>query len=399
MKYSTNKIDTLISNILIFLLIVSIFAFNDKKAFLYTIRIVFIIYMLIRLIWSDIKITKFTIWSFGIILITMASILWANDIYIAIKYFIWFMQVILVSNLIDVYVLDKKNLKFLLKSIVIGGFILAIRLVIETPSEYLGIKRIGRAIGYNPNDVGLKLAFAALCLTYFIKKNGKRPYYIIVFILLSGLALLSGSRKAFATLVVGVIIFYILSEFSTKKINKIISILFFIIITLGAFYYLVMNIDIFYKVLGVRIEGMINTLQGNNVTGSSSSYIRLQMIKTGYNMIKNKPILGYGIGNYTVVSGFNTYSHNNYIELLTGVGIIGFIIYYSLYIFMIRRLTLGLIKGNKDLAFPLAILLTIIINELGLVSYISNYIQILLVITISFYRIYKHDKIDGIIIH
>jgi O-antigen ligase len=62
---------------------------------------------------------------------------------------------------------------------------------------------------------------------------------------------------------------------------------------------------------------------------------RLMMIERGLELWQTSPLWGIGNEGFRVMSGFFTYSHNNYIELLTNYGIIGIILYYSLLIFVL----------------------------------------------------------------
>lgn len=137
-----------------------------------------------------------------------------------------------------------------------------------------------------------------------------------------------------------------------------------------------MNIPEFYNVLGIRIKGMTNFFSGQGNV-DDSTLVRIQMIDRGIELFKKKPILGYGIANYSVVSPFSTYSHNNYVELLVGVGIIGTIVYYSIYIYIIFNL-LRFKKKDKSLSLFFALVLGIVVMEYGLVSYYIEIYQIII---------------------
>ena len=86
---------------------------------------------------------------------------------------------------------------------------------------------------------------------------------------------------------------------------------------------------------------LIDALQGRGEKGSSA-VLRAQMIRIGWNSFKQHPLLGIGYGCPHLLASremnFDTYLHNNYIELLAGGGIIGFSIFYSIYIYLFYKL-------------------------------------------------------------
>jgi len=60
----------------------------------------------------------------------------------------------------------------------------------------------------------------------------------------------------------------------------------------------------------------------------SSVYIRERMVSVGLHLWAEQPFAGHGAGQFSSLSGFNMYAHNNYVELLANDGIIGLILYY-----------------------------------------------------------------------
>ena len=98
-------------------------------------------------------------------------------------------------------------------------------------------------------------------------------------------------------------------------------------------------------------------------------------------MFYEKPILGYGINNFVSKIGQRigvwTYAHNNYYEILADLGIVGFLIYYSYYIYLMASLFRAWYKGCGSLVKLMIVLLgAIMICEYGLVSYYQVYIHV-----------------------
>ncbi|QAY67785.1 O-antigen ligase family protein [Paenibacillus protaetiae] len=119
------------------------------------------------------------------------------------------------------------------------------------------------------------------------------------------------------------------------------------------------------------------------------------MIKAAIDSFKHRPLFGYGIGNFSVISEFDMYAHNNYVELLADLGSVGFLIYYAMYFYLFFKLSKGVFLKENDLVFPFIIVVLIMISETGLVSYNVGYIQILLVLSYSWLKIHNKLKIDG----
>ena len=98
---------------------------------------------------------------------------------------------------------------------------------------------------------------------------------------------------------------------------------------------LLMNVDALYNAIGWRIEGAL-ALFGKKGKADSSALLRAEYIYVGMKAWKKSAVLGYGLDNFRIINlhatGHLTYSHNNFIEILVGVGAIGFLIYYSYYI-------------------------------------------------------------------
>jgi O-antigen ligase len=68
------------------------------------------------------------------------------------------------------------------------------------------------------------------------------------------------------------------------------------------------------------------------------SETRVQLYKEGIKMIKSNPIVGVGLSNYIKLSSSGLYSHSDYIEVAATTGIVGFILYFSIYIVLWHRL-------------------------------------------------------------
>lgn len=228
---------------------------------------------------------------------------------------------------------------------------------------------------YEHNSIPIFCAYSLMFLGYFRLDKIKFKYnylftcYFLLFIILSG------ARKALILASIGLIIYpYVFSgkrENSAKKVFKIvIAILIFCIA-----YYLIMNNEFLYQMIGQRIDGVVSGLDGGDYT-ESSARTRSIMINTGIELIKNNWWAGYGLGTFKTFPGsFGTWAHNTYIELTVSGGIWATIIYYLFNIYA----TIVLYKKyryDKLGAMFLCITLYMFINDMVAVSYLQRSVNL-----------------------
>lgn len=237
---------------------------------------------------------------------------------------------------------------------------------------------------WNGNDVALKIAVGISILLYLRDVTRKKFFKIgaVIAILISFyFIVMTGSRKGIIMSSLAIVLYYILKtpKRTIKNILMSIFILCFI-------YILIMKNSILYEIIGWRIEGMLALITNNGQNVDSSANTRMIYIKIGIDAFKKSPLLGYGMGNYHLINlvntGDNTYSHNNFIELLIGTGIIGFSAYYWFYFYLIykflKKLNIKKINLLSNVVFSNFILLFIM--HFGFVAYydILQWIVILL---------------------
>lgn len=356
-----------------FFLVLLSFAYKNYRIILYTFEFMYIIIIGFRIRKSINILTNYVLWSIFFFLICLISCIYAKDQSIAFKQTFNVLKILLIANSIIFFVNnDQKKLDFILFSIIISAIYLSVLLIANTNISQWGTTRIGDSISLNSNDLGLNMAIATIIALYFGKKSKLIRYFFLTLIF-SIITFMSGSRKAFFLIIFG---FFLLSTLTLKRKERLVIALPLILLTIYISWNIIMNIPEFYNVLGIRIKGMTNFFSGQGNV-DDSTLVRIQMIDRGIELFKKKPILGYGIANYSVVSPFSTYSHNNYVELLVGVGIIGTIVYYSIYIYIIFNL-LRFKKKDKSLSLFFALVLGIVVMEYGLVSYYIEIYQIII---------------------
>lgn len=223
-------------------------------------------------------------------------------------------------------------------------------------------------LAINPNSLMLRLCAGGLILLSYAR-NTKKPFILnftgIFFILFAAVA--TSSRKALFVLLL-LSFFWV---FKLLDISKIRQWAYHgrIVLTLIALLSLVFLIrwDFIDITENLLYQRTVSFLDSSDIW---SGEVRKQMIIGGLKLWSGARISGIGIDQYRVASGFDTYSHNNYVELLANLGLLGFFIYYSIYIWILA-LSLSNAKTvrRRYSIWSIAIILLLLMWDVALVSY------------------------------
>ena len=272
----------------------------------------------------------------------------------------------------------------LLKIIMYAGIIFSVYVIMyygvgEYFNKLINGERIGTEIN-NVNAIGLQTSISVIIAIFYGLYKNRKSYFLLSIIPII-VSLGTGSRKVIVLITFGIILLFVLKR--EKKINVVSSakkIIAFIIICFA--FICIAKMPIFSTVFD-RFQMSINSFTGQGKVDNSTR-LRKAFIKAGINQFLKTPILGVGIGNSGYIrekaTGWFTYLHNNYVELLATTGIIGFGLYYSVYVYIIISCLKMISQKNKYINVVLVIMLLNVILEYGMVSYYSKntYIYILL---------------------
>lgn len=355
-----------------FLLILFSFAHVNSKIIMYPFEMFYIILIMFYMLGKRININFYLIWSLSFIIICTLSYFMAPSPSASAIQLINIIKSLLIGNAIVVFInKDNKKIDFIMNSIILSGIYLSLLLIINTPIQSFSTQRIGETIGLNANDLGIKMAISAL-VTFYLgsQKNKKTLLYSLGFVFIT-ITFFTGSRKALVFILIGLLFLW------ARNYKKKWVLMMYPIVLLFLFYLwqLLLSNSFLYEVIGWRLEGLINGILGEGYVDNSTR-IRLDMIDDGIEMFQKNPILGQGIDSYAVLSPYSTYSHNNYIELLVGVGLVGTVIYYSLYLYIIINL-LRKINLSNTIALFFMLVTSLLVIEYGVVTY---YIEVFVII-------------------
>lgn len=259
-----------------------------------------------------------------------------------------------------------------------GYAIVIICFIYYGPSAVLASIFTGRRLDstfLNTNTIGLITADAIIIEIYQIIKDHK--FYLRGVLLIPCLVMLaaSESRKALVTAVVGVLLTLLLlnrGRITGVKLFRFIAIVVAAIVAI----YLIMTLQIFSGVA----ERMVNLFAQMRTSGDDwvdhSAWMRNNLVHLGLQLFNSHKIGGVGLDNtrFYVKQQYNYdyYLHNNYVEVLAGTGIIGFLLYYIPYI--IIGIKLFRLRKTSDTTYAVitTLFLMQLMNDYGMVSYYSK---------------------------
>lgn len=373
-------------NLMLILYIFSIIVFDEGTTILKVIKVIFVGVSVLHLIFKKkLYIDRYIIWMTAFATFCMLSMQWSLSVENAKE----ILSALILNDICIFFVLnlfydDRNRIKLIINTIIFSSIVLGVRVAIEYGTFiFLNGARGGGNGMISANTIGMIAAISSVLSIYKLKnQNQYKVLYITALVFNLTIMIFSASRKALLYFLIPVIIYYILnSKNVVSTIKKVLASIFIMILAFVA----IMKVPFLYDSVGYRIETMINGFLGTGDTDASTG-LRLAMIEWGYEWFQDRPYFGYGINNFkTLLGQQNTsygsegvYAHNNYIELLVDVGIIGTLIYYYIYLSILNKGIGKWKKLNLLQMIMLGILISCIINEYGSVSYYAKFNQLIL---------------------
>lgn len=205
----------------------------------------------------------------------------------------------------------------------------------------------------------------SMCMIRYL--DCKKKQYLLFMFLIVPLILFTASRRA----IIYIIIEYVIIIFTSgQKILK--KIVISVLLALIAIY-IISTLPVF-SYLKTRLLVTINPSAYN--TKDYSTMYRQMLIEAGWAAFKKNPVLGYGVGysfekiSYSVYKA-KTYLHNNYLELMVGLGAIGTMLYYCIYVHILKY---AFKCANKLIrSFIVGIIVLFIFADVGSVTYYDKF--------------------------
>lgn len=223
---------------------------------------------------------------------------------------------------------------------------------------------------YNANYVGVVLLFAILICFGFYLEDRKKNRLIRICIYVCGV-LLTGSRKAIVSTAIILLLLPIVvldneGKLDTRKFVRYICGGFGICMVIAL---LLFKVPFLYNIAGYRVEAML----GIGTIDESSLNYRNLFIECAKEYFRSSPLIGIGIDNFSqvnIIKGY--YAHNNYWELLAGGGVIGCILYYVSYVYLIVVLWKRRNDRISDISVFLVFMILMVFIDYYIVSYLNR---------------------------
>ena len=332
-------------------------------------------------------INYFTAWYFILIIFGIMSIAWAKESTLVTSLLLTLFRVLFISIFLCYRINNKNDVEKMLWLYVISGLVLDIVIAIKMLDFYsielFFKRRFGDNFAYNSNTTAVVNAFSVIIVLHKIKiakfKKAK-AISALIFVANAFIIMLTASKRGLLAFLFGVFFLFLLRTEGIKRLNRI----FIGVLVLFFLFELMLNIPALYQMVGYRFDNAISIVSGSNAENLNdiedlSTENRGDLYSFGIELWMAHPIIGVGLNNFaayqTVYSGDFYYAHNNYIELLADLGIIGAFFYYLLPIGILFKRS----NNRDDMTLLMkTVVIAILFGDFGGVTYQDIRIQLLL---------------------
>lgn len=314
-----------------------------------------------------------------LIIISILSVIWSINREITMHRIISYTLIPAFCLYVNTLNFNKKEFELIVKSIIAGGIIAA--LIAIKSGNVLNESIATRMIlteGNDPNSFASFLLLPVSLCWWRIQENDKRlskTIYLLLFVFLSIVILLTGSRGALLSIVIMIVVYY----FGSGKIKKASALLG------GAFLILILFIVLRKYIPSDLLDRLFN-LSNYTLGGAGRTTVWGIVIK---NIIPHMGILGLGAGcaslKLTSFYGFAKGVHNTYLNMICEYGLLGipvFILFISI-----------LFKKNirKKYYFGVALLACICTTIFFLDSYAKKYFWNVILFLFIYDNVFETD--------
>ena len=185
-------------------------------------------------------------------------------------------------------------------------------------------------LGFKNSYMGycLMAIFLATCNILY-----NRRYKSSIFLILASYAQIVISWSALSVVAISCVILCLVVFFKLKKI-KILKYFSFTMLFVS---YVAVNVLVVFFHITENVPFIASFIE--NVLGKSSTLTgRMDIWNLGIDLLVQKPIIGYGLGQFIEYRGYTWYGHNQFIELFLEGGIVAVILFIIIMILISRKI-------------------------------------------------------------
>ena len=297
---------------------------------------------------------------------------------------------------------NDKSLILIIKWYVYASIITSVYLILCSNWQ-MGIR--ANQIAGDANQTGAYLSYAIVFIYYLIKnKNINQVIGIVGALLIVFANVIGGSRSALISSLIGILLIVFLGMKRNKKIVfKFFGILILLFILGNCFYNIIMHNEVLYKLIGSRFVSFFEITSGHKSSiNETSTQTRMLFIQLATNLFSKNYftiMLGNGVGSFAYFNnltyGVRAFCHNNFFELLSCVGIVGFISYYYIYFkLLFKNIKKSFVDHLLKSSVIIVILIQIFIMHFFVVFYYQKLEYLIIIILICLNKELNKEKIE-----
>lgn len=252
-------------------------------------------------------------------------------------------QLLLLLIAISQFYIFKGEVKWLMIALLINGLVLAFAgRFLSADLMFSGKIERYSSITNNANGLAFQLLLAVIATLFFYQKE-KFVYKLLVGVgvgVLMYYIAISGSRKSFAAFLL-IIAAWVFLSFKAKKMLQLAVVMFLLLLAGGSYLFALLE--------DTAVIQRLSYLEDD--TGAAD--IRKILYREAFGLFQSYPFFGVGLANFQEYSVSGLYAHSNYMELLADTGLIGFLLFYSIYYLVWRNSDkmVKLFNGDEKVLF------------------------------------------------
>lgn len=257
---------------------------------------------------------------------------------------------LIISYCVILNLTNETKIRCLANIYILSAIVMGIQLWATGQLDYLFIltefgpaTRFGVDVTGNANIFSALFMYAGVLASWLIvytPRNLQKLVYIILLCAILFLMAVSGGRKTIVAVVATFALFFFFKRDSKYRTHYGRNFALAALVVIGIFF-AIFNIPFLYGVVGERFEGMFEMFGGGGAVVAGDD-MRDWMIGRAFNGWLEAPFFGHGIDSFKyynqIETGHHFYAHNNILELLFDVGIVGFVVYYWIFYYLLKKL-------------------------------------------------------------